>query len=478
MLTLSVGLRYEYSSVPFGFFGAASPEIAAAGVPLPARPDRNNLAPRFGFAYSPGSSGRWMQRLFGEHLTVFRGGFGMAYDVIFYNVLTNTALNYPRVLRSEILQPQTINLFPTLAPKQTTFPPFDPLMSFVNVPTDAQNPTTRFWTFSVQRQFGRNYLLELGYSANRSYHLLRLSEKNPGTLTEEQAQRVKESGSSLAAGSLQQRRLNPAWGSRASIESTALSQYDALYLRFDRKMAGGLLVGANYTWSGTFSDNDEPLAIGDIVLSSPHAPQDFFNYRNEWSRSVFDRPQRLAIHYVFEPANGSINSSAPSPLRYIASGWQVGGTIEWQSGQPFTVRTGVDSGGSGFGIAWRPDYNPDGVIAKDPDQDNFRTFSTPGGDVFLTPMVGNLPLANSMPQGGNLGRNTFRGPGYANWSLSVAKKLSVSQRLTAQLRADYFNLWNHRNFGNPVATMNSSAFGTNSTDPGGRTMLLGLKFSF
>jgi len=89
-----------------------------------------------------------------------------------------------------------------------------------------------------------------------------------------------------------------------------------------------------------------------------------------------------------------------------------------------------------------------------------------------------MPLANSMPQGGNLGRNTFRGPGFANWDLSVLKRIPISEQLSIQLRADLFNTWNHRNFGNPVATMNSSAFGTNTTDPGGRTMLLALKLSF
>ena len=475
-LTLSLGLRYEFSGAPFGFFGAASSEIAAAGVPLPARSDRNNFAPRFGFAYSPDPKAGWQRRVFGPQQTVFRGGFGMGYDVIFYNVLTLTAMNYPRVQMSAIFQPQTIGLFPTLAPKLTTVSTaFDPTIAFVNTPADIQNPTIHFWSFSIQRQIRRNLLLEIGYSGNRSYHLLRLDERNPGILTADQAKQVRDSGSASAAPSLQQRRLNPSWGSRASIESTALSRYNAAFARFEQRFSPGLLIGANYTWSANLSDNDEPLAIGDIVLSSPHAPQNFFNYRNEWSRSVFDRPQRLSIHYLFDfPGFGGKNSL----IRYVASGWQIGGFSEWQSGQPFTVRTGVDSGGSGFAIGWRPDYNSTGRISRDPDLGNLRTFAIPDGDVFLTPLTGKLPLANSMPQGGNLGRNTFRGPGFANWDLSVLKRIPISEQLSIQLRADLFNTWNHRNFGNPVATMNSSAFGTNTTDPGGRTMLLALKLSF
>ncbi|MGH9785070.1 MAG: carboxypeptidase regulatory-like domain-containing protein, partial [Terriglobia bacterium] len=166
-LNLTFGFRYEYSGVPFGFFGAANSEIAAAGVPLPAKADRNNLAPRFGMAYSPSSREGWKRRVFGDGETVFRAGFGIGYDVLFFNILTVTASNYPRVVRSELFQPQTINLFPTLAPRQAEIAPFNPLIPFANTPTDIQNPTTHFWSFSIQRQFGRNYFAELGYVGNR-----------------------------------------------------------------------------------------------------------------------------------------------------------------------------------------------------------------------------------------------------------------------------------------------------------------------
>ena len=477
-LNLNLGLRYEYSSVPFGFFGAANAEIAAEGVPLPAKADRNNLAQRFGITYSPTPREGWENWLFGDSKTVFRAGFGLGYDVLFYNILTVTASNYPRVVRSEVFQPQTINLFPTLAPRQAGIPAFNPLTPFANVPTDIQNPTTHFWSFAIQRQFGKNYIVEMGYAGNRSYHLLRQGERNPGILTEEQANRVIAGG---AIPGLQQRRLNPAWGSRATIESTALGEYHAMFVRFDRKMSKGLLFGANYTWSANFSDNDEPLAITDIVPSSPQVPQDLSNYRKEWSRSVFDRPHRFVIHYSYEIPWFRSQGGIYSVPKHIFSGWRISGFTEWQSGQPFTVQTGVDSGGSGIPIGWRPDYSPKGILQKDPVEKNLRTFKTliTGKGIFATPLTsGGLPLPNSMPRGGNLGRNTFRGPSYLNWNFSLAKKIPVSESLNLQLRADWFNLWNHRNFGNPVAIMSSPAFGTNTTDPGARTMLLGMKVSF
>lgn len=492
-LTFDLGLRYEYSGVPFGFFGAATPEIAAAGVPLPAKPDKNNWAPRFGFAYSPSPPEGGKRWLWGDQRTVFRGGFGIAYDVLFYNILSITASNYPRVVRSQTFQPQTINLFPILAPKDTTIPPFSPLTPFANTPTDIQNATTSFWSFSIQRQLSHSHLFEIGYTGNRSYHLLRQGERNPGTLTEAQGRAVILGGT---APPLQGRRVNPAWGSRATIESTALGAYHAFFLRLDRKMANGLLLGANYTWSANFSDNDEPLPIGDIVLSSPQVPQNFFDYRNEWSRSAFDRPHRFVVHYLYEIPGFSLAGMANSFLKHIFSGWQISGFSEWQSGKPFTVQTGVDSGGSGVPVGWRPDYNPAGIITKDPAENDFRTFTVPVvGGIFISPTTlacdlsknpnwGKcLPLANSMPFGGNLGRNTFRGPIFSNWNFSLSKTFTISERLKLRLRSDWFNLWNHRNFGNPVATINPPAsspapFGTNTTDPGGRSMLLGVKVLF
>jgi hypothetical protein len=477
-LNLSLGLRYEYSSVPFGFFGAANAEIAAAGVPLPARPDRNNLAPRVGIAYSPASQGGWKSWMFGNGRTVFRAGFGISYDVLFYSILTTAATNYPRSLKSITFQPQTINLFPALAPTETDIPPFNPGQVFQNAPTDIQHPTTHSWTFSIQRHFGANHLVEIGYSGNRSYHLLRQGERNPGILTEEQA------GTAIAGGSIpgvQQRRPNPEWGPRAVIEATALGEYHSLFLRVDREVTRGLLLGANYTWSANFSDNDESLGIGDIVFSSPQVPQDFFNYRNDWSRSVFDRPHRFVVHYSYDIPWFESTGGAWALAQQVFANWRVSGVTEWQSGQPFTVRTGVDSGGSGVPLAWRPDYNPSGVFERDPVEGNLRTFKTPitGKGVFLTPLTSDgVPLSNSMPHGGDLGRNTFRGPSFVNWNLSLSKGIHLSERVGLQLRADWFNLWNHRNFGNPIATMNSPVFGKNFTNPGGREMLISLKILF
>ena len=475
-LTLNLGIRYEYATVPLGLFGATDPAVRAVGVPGPARPDNNNWAPRVGFAYSPSSTDGMLGRLLGQDKTSIRGGFGMTYDVLFYNVLVSGANNYPRVVTQTTGQPATANLYPALAPK-TAVPSLSPALRFINTPEDTQSPTAHFWSLSVQRELGSSYLLELGYSGNRSYHQIRQREANPGILTPAQAANVIASGSSNVIVP----RLNPTWGNRILLETTAKGEYHAGYVKFDKRMSRGLLFGANYTWSANFSDNDEPFGAADITNSSPQIPQDYFNLRNEWSRSVFDRPHRFAAHYVYEIP--WFSSSSPG-LRQVFGGWEISGVTEFQSGQPLTIVTGVDTAGvrdlSTF--PGRPNYNPNGIFAKDPVTGDLRTFSIPtnGTGIVVAPLGPNGILANSMPGGGNLGRNTFRGPSFYNWNVTLLKKITINERWRMQLRSDFVNAWNHNNFANPDARMSSPSFGANTATPltDSRQILLSAKLIF
>jgi hypothetical protein len=347
------------------------------------------------------------------------------------------------------------------------------------------------WSLSVQRQFGNKYILELGYTGNRSYHQIRQSQANPPVLTAAQA------AAAIALQSIpstQERRLNPKWGSRTLIESTAKAAYEAGYVKFDRRLTRALMIGANYTYSGTWSDNDELITgVTDITNSSPAVPEDFFNYRKEWSRSAFDRPQRFSITYLYSIPWVS-SGWATGSLAKIFAGWQVSGSTEAQSGQPFTITTAVDSAGAGNAAGARPDYNPGGIFMPNysltsagPVKQDFsgglRTFYIPvdGRGIVKAPIGQNGILANSMPGGGNLGRNTFRGPGFQQWNTSLAKSVQLRENTQFQIRADFMNLWNHRNFPNPVAVMASSSFGQNTAPlvgEGVRLILFNAKLKF
>jgi Carboxypeptidase regulatory-like domain/TonB dependent receptor len=481
-LTLNLGVRYEYTTIPLGFFGATDPALRAAGARGPVVPDKDNWAPRFGFAYSPSSPKGLLAALLGAGKTSIRGGFGVAYDILFYNIMVNTASNYPRVVNSDTTD--NLNRFPTLAPKISTLPAFNPLTtSFTNATEDLQNPTTNFWTLSLQRELG-NTLLEFGYAGNRSYHQIRQSQANPPILTAAQAATVLATGDTTSIPGAQARRLNPNWNARTLIESAAKAEYHAGYVRFDKRFSKGLQFGANYTFSANFSDGDELISgVEDITLSSPAVPQDFFNFKNEWSRSVFDRPHRFVVHYVYEIPWFS-SAWATGALNRIFAGWEISGFTEAQSGQPFTIRTGTDTVGTTAGFPGnpanppgRPNFNPGGIFITDPVTHDLRTFTIPlnGTGIVTAPL-----LANSMAGGGNLGRNTFRGPSFQQWNASLMKRITIKENLQIQLRSDFINIWNHNNFPNPEARMSSPTFGRNTAKliSDAREMLFSAKLKF
>ena len=126
-LTLNLGLRYELSEVPLGMLGATDPQSLSVLVPGPAKMDRNNWAPRVGFAWSPNSTNAFL----GDGKTVVRGGFGLGYDVIFYNLLVVNASNYPRVVSIDVNNVD--NRYPNLL-TATASPEFDPLAPYTNSP--------------------------------------------------------------------------------------------------------------------------------------------------------------------------------------------------------------------------------------------------------------------------------------------------------------------------------------------------------
>jgi len=398
--------------------------------------------------------------------------------VLFYNILTVNGSNFPRVVNLVTDRPQLPNVYPQLL--RGTPPAFNPLALYVNSPEDLQNPTTHFYSASIQRQIRRDFLFEVGYSGARSYHGIGQGSPNPSTLTDAQAATVRATGNAGSIPGTQARRIFPQFGQRVSIQSNAKSNFNSIYTKLDKRLSHGLLFGATYTFSATLSDNDESLGVGAITNSSPQIPQDFNNFHSEYSRSVFDRPHRYSVYFNYDTPWFKDGPLANGVVRRVFGGWTLAGFSEFQSGQPFTIRTGVDTYGVGSTAA-RPDFNPGGSITLDPVSHDFRTFVIPGdstGLVVTQRTAAGSPLANSSTRFGNLGRNTFRGPGFDNQNFSMIKHVPITERVQFELRADFIDLFNHRNFGNPVATMNSSIFGTNTSDPGGRQILLSGRIRF
>jgi outer membrane receptor protein involved in Fe transport len=465
-LTLNLGLRYEWSDVPLGMFGTTDPQVKASMVPGPAQPDANNWAPRVGFAYSPVTSNRFL----GDGKTVFRGGWGIGYDVIFYNLLT-VATN-PNV--NTLIQNNILDLYPNKLTGSST-PVFNPLNAWTNMPEDLENPESRFYSLTMQREIGR-YLFEVGYSGSRGAKGINQIILNPSVLTPEQAATVRAGGS---IPTVQARRVHPTLGVRTLIpgyvgpagnDVEAKSEYNALFVTANRRLSRGLMVNSSYTYSKWMSNNDASLGEGGTAQSNQR-PQSMFDYEAEWSRSQYDRPHRLAVSYIWE-----IPGPRTGVLGQIIGGWQLAGVTSGQSGQPFTIITGVDSNGDSTdtGLSDRPNINTSGTFVWDNDH---KTFTNNG---YYTVPLGsnNLPLANSLGNG-NAPRNSERGKAFWNTDLSLMKRFDLPGTVLFTVRADAFNFLNQDNYGAPVNNMNNASFGLNTMNNFGRRIIqLGGKFTF
>ena len=478
-LTLNFGLRYERANVPFGFFGTNDPAQIAALVPRPVKTDKNNFAPVFGFAYSPNFSGGLGKFLFGDGLSSIRGGFRTAYDVLFYNILVVNAGNFPFV--TSVTQSNVLDVYPTLAPP-TTFPTFNPLATFVNSPTNLQNPESYLYSLSFQREFFRQFVMEIGYTGSRSIHQINQLQNNAPILTAAQIATVQMTLNPNLIPSAQLRRIRPDLGGRVIIASDAQATYNAGYVSLKKRFANNLLFDIAYTYSKLISNNDESLGVGAITGGSSQVPQDFFNYSAEKSISAFDRKHRFVMNFIYEiPIPGMIERNAIG--KALLGGFQFSGIIAYQSGQPFTILTGVDSNGNGTAGSDRPNFVPGGIFIVDPVTGNLRTFTSPlvGGAFFVPLGTNGLPLANSLGNG-NLGKNTFRAPGFWNSDLSILKRFVLpwggESKHRFQIRADFLNAFNQDNYGRPVNVMNNIDFGKNLNNWGNRSITLSAKYVF
>ncbi len=218
-----------------------------------------------------------------------------------------------------------------------------------------------------------------------------------------------------------------------------------------------------------------PTLIRAITNGSPQVPQDFLNIPAEKSLSAFDRTHRFVANYIYE-APTIWFAKNNELLRRTFGGWEISGIVTRQSGQPFSILTGVDSNGNGAG-GDRPNFNPAGRIILDPVTNNFRSFTTSGTPFFVPLGSNGLPLNFSLGNG-SLGRNTYRAPGFYNTDLSVSKRIKVDEVRQFIIRADFLNAFNQDNYGIPVNSLNSADFGRNLNNFGNRSITLAAKFRF
>jgi hypothetical protein len=453
-LTLTGGLRYEYNTPPVdvqdraNVFDVATGTLVRVGTNGVARSgfeaDRNNFAPRVGFAWTVGS----------DQATVIRGGYGVYYDQSALAPAEALYFNSPffdnNIFFSLPGLPLTLNNpFPTFFP----FPLPD---SALAIQRDLRTGYMQHWNINVQRQLWEKSIVEVAYVGSKGTKLLTARDIN------------QPQPSALPPGIPFVPRPNPRFDDIDLLESRANSNYNALQARFQQRLTGGLSALASYTWAKSIDDASNFFtSAGD-----PNFPQNSNNASAERARSNFDIRHRLSVSYsyLFPFGKGRTYLANSGWVTTLLSGWETFGIVTLQSGRPFTVALlpEIDISGTGrsilgFGANDRPN------AVGDPNVSNATTERWFNTAAFTFPVPGTF---------GNAGRNVLDGPGYQNVNASLVKNTRLTESVNLQFRAEFFNLFNHPNFNLPDNFLGSPTFGVISSAREPRHIQFGLKLLF
>jgi len=444
-LTLNLGLRYEYNQpaydihnrgAVFDFASKSLKVVGSQGVPRSGtEPDRNNFAPRVGFAWQVPS----------QDNMVLRGGYGVFYDLAFLNANLLIGFNPPFFTVNQFFSSPASNLhlndpFPKDA--------LDP--GVVSPSTLDRNLRTGYvqqWSFNVQREIASNLMIDAGYIGSKGTKLIRQHNVNaplPGTDPD-----------------LNSRRPLPQFGEIFSTESSAASVYHALQLRAEKRFSQTLSFLVAYTWSKSIDDASALFGTrGDANIA-----QNQNDLRAERSLSNFDARQRFTASYIYELPFGQGRKflrSASSLLDAIVGNWQLTGIVTLQSGQPFTPQLSIDNSGTAQ-YTDRPNIvgNPE-TGAQGPD-------GWFNAEAFAVPRPGTF---------GSAGRNILSGPAFKTVDFGLSKQFSFNEQRYLQFRAEFFNLFNHPNLTLPNRFIDQPTAGKISSAKASRQIQLALKFVF
>ncbi|MEO6390586.1 MAG: TonB-dependent receptor, partial [Pyrinomonadaceae bacterium] len=505
-LTLNLGLRYELDLPPYDTLGRLSAFDASLYRPPPSPSDLpaggivqagnainaydlsevpnvdrrvlhsidpNNFAPRFGFAFKPFKSGRF----------VVRGGCGVYYSRPSFQSLVGSiysppfyfvGINGPGNLTAPFAPVPAENEFPTLAA--------GPLgLSGVTFDRNNRTPYIQQYQVSTQLALTPNTLLEVAYVGTRGVKLLRRVAINQARLASPENPVFNPVTntwiSTNTPGNTQARA--PFQGVSASggptgynqDQTTGQSSYNSLQVTLSRRNSNGLQFLAAYTF-GESIDNGSGIGGGSgrIGLLNPATINDAssvvgnqLDNRADRGLSDFDRTHRLVTNVIWElPKPAFVRTRKVG--RVLFSGWLVSGIVTVMSGLPIDVFDG--SAGNLYFGPLSGNGRPNLVPGRSPASNippgyyfNPYAFARPivlAGQVI--PSSGGWATASATGTDfGNAGRNILRGPRQFNVDLSMSKRFALGEARSIEMRAEFFNLFNTVNYANPASNFGSAS---------------------
>jgi Carboxypeptidase regulatory-like domain/TonB dependent receptor-like, beta-barrel len=433
--TVNYGLRWEY----FGVIGEEKDRFslldAAGNVNTVSQlypRDLNNFAPRASVAWDLSGNGK----------TVVRAGWGMYYDAFsqdfFVGQLPFNTFNSGPAYNGVGPDPITFSFSPA-AMIQPGVPVFDPTsFSATDVFTVDQNlrtPYIHVFNVNVQQELSPRVALQIGYVGSQGRKLFRYVDIN---------------------------QINPATGTAAfpaflfinRFQSSASSNYNSLQTSLRFRDWHHFTSSVNYSYSHSIDNASD----GQDYVPNATQPDNSFAPDRERASSNFDMRQKLSWTFTYQ-------FPSPGNMSRLRSGWSVDGVLSLAAGQPFNVN-----------YLFEGDFNGSGEFFGRPDLvgDPFAGTKTPNS--FLNLSAFQVPCAINATQDGcvgnvhfgNLGRNAFVGPDFKNFDFSLAKDTKINERFAVQFRANFYNIFNHPNFANPLWPTFGVDFAQNGLDATGR----------
>lgn len=439
--------------VPSNYTGTLPPGVTQIGNNLGINGNgQNTWNPRIGFAY----------RLPDTERLVLRGGYGIFHSRItgqpFIQLLTGQPFADLRYLVGIPNAAATLQNPFAPAPTLPSFSPYTPSTAFstTTFAADFRPPIIQTYNMNLQTQLAKDLVLEVGYVGQRGLHLVNERSLNQAFLASPQNPIRGQTTNTVA--NIPLRVPIAGWASYPGIqeiESAGASWYNSLEVSLNKRFSNGLQFLAAYTFArdlatdtGT-SDN----ANGGFAAGNQNSP------KSRYGPDEFVREQRVVISYVYELP---WLKNTKSWLGQVAGGWSVAGVTAIQSGQRLTIYNG-NNANNVFGISndraqiapgctYGQLVNPGSIQSKLNNYFNTSCFAPP-------PIIGNDGRGTGF---GNSGVGIVTGPPQDNWDVSAAKHFTLgwpSDTTNLEFRAEFFNIFNHPQFSNPVHDYSSPALG-------------------